>query len=134
MADAIPIYFGDREIAQYVNLDRIIYCHIPDDILIDIRTEFGPPNEKLTSDEYKNDSIVEKDDKIKVYYTVEKLETEDQEWNGGRGYISTEMIKEHMWEPEEGVVMLYCGPPPMCKAMKNQLLAIGYPESSVLKF
>lgn len=86
----------------------------------------------LLKDEFTE--MVEKDDKIKVYYTVEKLETEDQEWNGGRGYISTEMIKEHMWEPEEGVVMLYCGPPPMCKAMKNQLLAIGYPESSVLKF
>jgi len=85
----------------------------------------------LLKDEFQ--TMVENDDKIKVYYTVEKLK-EKQEWNGGIGYISTEMIKENMWAPEEGVVMLYCGPPPMCKAMKNQLLAIGYPETNVLKF
>merc|ERR1712083_423320 len=71
---------------------------------------------------------------IKVFHTVEKLEDEEQDWNGGIGYISSEMITENMWSPSEDVVMLYCGPPPFNKAMKKQLAAIGYPSTNVLKF
>ena len=34
MAETVPIYFGNKEIADIVNLDRIIFCDIPDDVLV----------------------------------------------------------------------------------------------------
>merc|ERR1711879_256904 len=86
----------------------------------------------LLKDEFEE--LVKTNENIKVYYTVDEVDDEKEEWNGGIGYISTEMIKENIWAPDEGVVVLYCGPPPMCKAMKKQLAAIGYPDTNVLKF
>merc|ERR1712129_358536 len=78
--------------------------------------------------------MVQNNDNIRVFHTVEKLEDEEQDRNGGIGYISSEMITESMWAPNDDVAMLYCGPPPFNKAMKKQLAAIGYPATNVLKF
>ena len=86
----------------------------------------------LLKDEFKE--MVENNENIKVYHTVEKLEDENQEWDGGIGYISTEMIKENMWEPNDDVVMLHCGPKLFNEAMRKQLMEIGYPENNILKF
>ena len=118
-----PMY----QVMQYIHRNR-------DTDKTEISLIFANKTEKdiLLKDELKE--MVENNENIKVYHTVEKLEDENQEWDGGIGYISTEMITEKIWAPEEGVVMLYCGPPPFNKAMKKQLAAIGYPATNVLKF
>jgi len=78
--------------------------------------------------------MVEENDNIKVFHTIERVKDEEKKWEGGIGYISTEMIKENIWSPDDDVAVLYCGPPPFNKSMKSQLEAIGYPASNVHKF
>ncbi|OCF35960.1 NADH-cytochrome b5 reductase 1 [Kwoniella heveanensis CBS 569] len=55
-------------------------------------------------------------------------------WSGGVGFVTKEMIEQHMphggvGSPNhgEGHKVLMCGPPPMITAMKGHLAAIGYP-------
>eukprot|EP01084_Bolivina_argentea_P015613 29263_1 len=40
LAMTIPIYFGNKDIGNIVNLDRIIYCELPDQIVVDMRKEW----------------------------------------------------------------------------------------------
>ena len=40
LANTIPIYFGNKDIAKIINLDRIIYCEIPDQVVVDLREEW----------------------------------------------------------------------------------------------
>jgi len=95
---------------------------------------FANKTEKDILMEKELKQMMDENENIKVFHTIEKVESETQEWKGGMGYISTEMIKEHIPEPADDVAVLYCGPPPFNKSMKSQLEAIGYPASNVHKF
>ncbi|WVQ79480.1 NADH-cytochrome b5 reductase 1 [Cryptococcus sp. DSM 104549] len=66
-----------------------------------------------------------------LYYVLNKA---PEGWTGGVGFVTKEMIQQHM--PETGVgsgvhgeghKVLMCGPPPMMTAMKGHLKDIGYP-------
>lgn len=66
-----------------------------------------------------------------LYYVLNKPPTA---WTGGVGFVTKEMIEQHM--PDGGVgsavhgeghKVLMCGPPPMIGAMKGHLAQIGYP-------
>ena len=72
-------------------------------------------------------------------------EPEDSEWNGERGYISTELVKVSLPPPslKEDVIVFVCGPPPMMKVIcgvreekevKGILADLGYDDSQVFKF
>eukprot|EP01083_Nonionella_stella_P033228 90976_1 len=73
---------------------------------------------------------------IKVYHTISKVTSDDSkdEWKGGVGYIDNKMIKEHIYPPGEDVVVMYCGPPPFNKAIKQILIQIGHEAPNILKF
>ncbi|KAJ2663745.1 NADH-cytochrome b5 reductase, partial [Coemansia sp. RSA 1199] len=47
-------------------------------------------------------------------------------WTGGVGFVSKEIIQEHLPTPADGVKVLLCGPPPMVKAMGALLGDLGY--------
>ncbi|WVQ72712.1 NADH-cytochrome b5 reductase 1 [Cryptococcus sp. DSM 104548] len=66
-----------------------------------------------------------------VHYVLNKA---PENWTGGVGFVTKEMIEQAM--PEGGVgsathgeghKVLMCGPPPMITAMKGHLAQIGYP-------
>ena len=40
LANTVPIYFGNKDIGDIINLDRIIYCELPDQIVVDARKEW----------------------------------------------------------------------------------------------
>eukprot|EP00899_Mesostigma_viride_P005008 jgi/Mesvir1/14508/Mv05207-RA.1 len=50
--------------------------------------------------------------RVKVSYTVDRV-PEGESWNGLKGFISEEMVRATLPVPEEGVICLLCGPPPM---------------------
>lgn len=65
-------------------------------------------------------------DRFKVYYV---LNNPPPNWNGGVGFVSADMIKEHLPAPSTtmgDMKILMCGPPPMMTAMKKHLDALGY--------
>ncbi|TKY68482.1 NADH--cytochrome b5 reductase 1 [Spatholobus suberectus] len=69
--------------------------------------------------------------RFEVYYVLN--EPPDQ-WNGGIGFVSKEIIKSHCPEPAPDIQILRCGPPPMNKAMGAHLDALGYTSNMQFEF
>ncbi|KAG0450786.1 hypothetical protein HPP92_026587 [Vanilla planifolia] len=66
-----------------------------------------------------------------VYYV---LNQPPENWNGGTGFVSKEMIKLHCPPPAEDIQILRCGPPPMNKAMAAHLDDLGYTKEMQFQF
>ncbi|KAF0759747.1 NADH-cytochrome b5 reductase 2 isoform X1 [Aphis craccivora] len=49
-------------------------------------------------------------DRIKVWYTVDRP---TDGWKYSVGFISSDMISEHLYPPAQDTLVLMCGPPPM---------------------
>merc|ERR550525_1117993 len=53
--------------------------------------------------------------RFKVHYCVDKA---DADWNGLTGYVTADMIKEHLPAPDGAYsCIMVCGPPPMYDAL-----------------
>ncbi|XP_070521332.1 NADH-cytochrome b5 reductase 2 isoform X1 [Cardiocondyla obscurior] len=62
--------------------------------------------------------------KLKLWYT---LDSSSDGWSYSTGYISADMIKEHMFPPSPDTIVLMCGPPPMINfACTPNLDKVGY--------
>ncbi|KAJ1677787.1 NADH-cytochrome b5 reductase [Spiromyces aspiralis] len=64
-----------------------------------------------------------------VYYV---LNNPPEDWEGGDGFVSEDMIAEHMPMPAPDIKVLICGPPPMVKAMESHLVNLGYDKPRVV--
>ena len=69
--------------------------------------------------------------RFNVYYVLNEAAAG---WTGGRGFITADMIKEHLPAPVAGVVVARCGPAPMMKAMEAHLTAIGFSTEQQFQF
>lgn len=47
-----------------------------------------------------------------VHYMLDKPKDKNS-WNGGVGYVSEDVVKEHLPPPADDNWILVCGPPPM---------------------
>ncbi|BEJ13484.1 hypothetical protein CspHIS471_0306580 [Cutaneotrichosporon sp. HIS471] len=83
-------------------------------------------NDILLRDELNN-LIATSNGRLKVYHVLNKV---PDIWQGGQGFITKEIIKNHMHHGgvASGSKILLCGPPPMMTAMKGHLKEIGYPS------
>ncbi|XP_076909759.1 NADH--cytochrome b5 reductase 1-like isoform X1 [Bidens hawaiensis] len=66
-----------------------------------------------------------------VYYV---LNQPPEEWTGGVGFVSKEMIQAHCPAPASDIKILRCGPPPMNKAMAGHLDSLGYSSEMQFQF
>ena len=79
--------------------------------------------------------IIKENKNIKIYFTLSSVDAKDNEqWNGGFGRINSEMIINNIFEPNDDVVVMYCGPAGFNKAMKKLLPQIGYQKTNIFKF
>ncbi|CAL1269694.1 unnamed protein product, partial [Larinioides sclopetarius] len=70
------------------------------------------------------DTAAKHNDKFKLWFTVDRP---TDGWKYSSGFISADMITEHLPRPGEGVFILMCGPPPMIKfACVPNLDQLGY--------
>ncbi|KAF7831553.1 NADH--cytochrome b5 reductase 1-like [Senna tora] len=69
--------------------------------------------------------------RFRVYYV---LNQPPEEWDGGVGFVSKEMIQTHCPAPSPDIKILRCGPPPMNKAMAAHLDALGYSSQMLFQF
>merc|ERR1712129_625331 len=76
MADTIPIYFGNLDIAQIVNPNRIIVCQVDDDFIVDTRQQFG----KTINELKVSVNIGKKDDWHANKTQTALLENATKEW------------------------------------------------------
>ena len=69
------------------------------------------------------------DDRVDVWYTVDRV-AEGTTWPYSQGFISEDMLREHMPVADEHTCIFMCGPPPMLdRACKPNLAKLGHPES-----
>ena len=70
--------------------------------------------------------------RLKVWYTLDRP---PKGWKYSEGFITQEMIAEHLPGPKESTLVLMCGPPPMVKfACQQNLDKLGYPKSMQMTF
>jgi cytochrome-b5 reductase len=68
---------------------------------------------------------------LQVYYVLNKA---PEGWTGGVGFVTAEMIQQHLPAPADDVMVLRCGPAPMNDAMAGHLNSIGYSPESLFVF
>ena len=70
--------------------------------------------------------------RLKIHYTLDRP---PKKWAYSTGFITQEMIAEHLPGPKERSLVLMCGPPPMVKfACQANLDKLGYPKSVQVAF
>ncbi|KAK4540114.1 NADH-cytochrome b5 reductase [Oleoguttula mirabilis] len=72
------------------------------------------------------DQLVDEDTKFNVYYV---LNNPPEKWSGGVGFVTADMIKEHLPPPAKDIKILICGPPPMVGAIKKATESLGYEKA-----
>ncbi|KZV20048.1 FAD/NAD(P)-binding oxidoreductase isoform 1 [Dorcoceras hygrometricum] len=91
------------------------------------------------------DAIVKNpDDNTQVFYTVDKP---TNDWHGGTGYISKDMVVKGLPSPSDDILILVCGPPGLMNHISGDkakdrsqgeltgvLKEIGFTENMVFKF
>ncbi|OQE25338.1 hypothetical protein PENSTE_c006G07102 [Penicillium steckii] len=74
----------------------------------------------------KLEKLVKEDEGFNVYYV---LNNPPENWAGGVGFVTPDMIKERLPAPASDVKILLCGPPPMVSAMKKATESLGYTKA-----
>ena len=82
------------------------------------------PEDILLKDDL--DALAAKDPKFNVHYV---LNNPPENWTGGTGFVTADMIKEKLPAPANDVKILVCGPPPMVAAMKKATESLGYAKA-----
>jgi cytochrome-b5 reductase len=90
------------------------------------------------------ENLAKKHPNLKVYYVLDKP---PENWKGGVGYITAEMIKPLLPTPNNNNLVMVCGPAPMVKMLAGEktpehkqgelsgiLKGLGYTEQQVWKF
>ncbi|POS86340.1 hypothetical protein EPUL_001285 [Erysiphe pulchra] len=72
------------------------------------------------------DQLAMDDERFRIFYV---LNNPPGNWEGGVGFVTPEMIKEHLPAAAFDVKLLICGPPPMVSAMKKAAEDVGYPKA-----
>ncbi|KAF2438508.1 oxidoreductase, FAD-binding family protein [Karstenula rhodostoma CBS 690.94] len=72
------------------------------------------------------DAIAAKDPKFRVHYV---LNNPPENWAGGVGFVTADMIKAKLPAPASDVKILMCGPPPMISALKKATEGLGYQKA-----
>ncbi|KAJ3090095.1 NADH-cytochrome b5 reductase [Quaeritorhiza haematococci] len=75
------------------------------------------------------DDLASKHPQFKVYYVLNKP---PENWTGGVGFVTKDMIKERLPAYASDTKILICGPPPMVKAMQTHCEELGYPKAQVV--
>ncbi|ERF70450.1 NADH-cytochrome b5 reductase 1 [Endocarpon pusillum Z07020] len=82
------------------------------------------PDDILLKDDL--DRLAREDEGFRVYYV---LNNPPEDWTGGVGFVTADMIKDKLPAPAEDMKILICGPPPMVSAMKKATESLGYTKA-----
>ncbi|KAL1954560.1 hypothetical protein VTO42DRAFT_1071 [Malbranchea cinnamomea] len=85
------------------------------------------PDDILLKDEL--DQLAKEDDGFRVYYV---LNNPPENWDGGVGFVTPDMIKAKLPPPANDIKILICGPPPMVSAMKKATESLGYKKAGLV--
>ncbi|KAK4992574.1 NADH-cytochrome b5 reductase [Elasticomyces elasticus] len=72
------------------------------------------------------DQLAREDAGFRVHYV---LNNAPDKWTGGVGFVTPEIMKDHLPSPASDIKILVCGPPPMVSAMKKGTESLGYEKA-----
>ncbi|XP_029379597.1 NADH-cytochrome b5 reductase 2 isoform X1 [Echeneis naucrates] len=71
-------------------------------------------------------------DKVKLWFTLDKP---PQDWSYSSGFVTYDMIKDHLPAPSSDVLVVLCGPPPMIqKACLPNLEKLGHKTENIFSY
>lgn len=70
--------------------------------------------------------VEEHPDQFKIHYVLNEA---PEGWKGSVGFITPEIMDEHLPKASEDTNLLICGPPPMISAMKKNAVSLGFPKA-----
>lgn len=71
-------------------------------------------------------------DKVKLWFTLDKP---PQDWRYGSGFVTSDMIKDHLPAPSTDVLVVLCGPPPMIQyACLPNLDKLGHKTENIFAY
>ncbi|KAJ1550293.1 NADH-cytochrome b5 reductase, partial [Nowakowskiella sp. JEL0078] len=127
MVKSIGMIAGGTGITPMYQIIKAIIAN-PDDVT-EVNLIFANVNESdiLLRDELEN--IVANHKNIKLFHV---LNIPPENWTGGVGFVSKEIISQHCPPPTQNSKILICGPPPMVKAMATICEDLGYEKPRAL--
>lgn len=72
-------------------------------------------------------------ERLTVWYTVDTAPTKET-WEYSVGYLTMEMMKDHLFPPGESTVTAICGPPPMLSNCLKFAAELGHEADAVFNF
>ncbi|CAO3582953.1 unnamed protein product [Absidia cylindrospora] len=121
LARAIGMIAGGTGITPMLQIVRAILKN-PDD-KTKVNLIFANVNEEDILLKKELDELVSKHDNFDVYYVLNNPPTG---WTGGVGFVTQDMIKEHLPAPAKDARILVCGPPMMVTAMTKATTELGF--------
>jgi len=128
-APSIGMIAGGTGITPFLAIIRKIFANPADNTKVSLL--FANQTEKDIFLREELESIVEKSPNFKLWYTVDRPPAD---WKYSKGFVTQEMIKDHLWEGDvRPSVFMLCGPPPMVKAAcLPSLEKLGIAESDII--
>ncbi|KAI5781161.1 hypothetical protein EDC01DRAFT_245128 [Geopyxis carbonaria] len=118
---AFGMIAGGTGITPMLQIIRAIVNNPEDKTKVDLIFANVNPEDILLKEEL--DELAAKHDNLRVHYV---LNNPPENWKGGVGFVTADMIKDWCPAPAQDVKILLCGPPPMTSAMKKATSALGY--------
>ncbi|KAK7924128.1 hypothetical protein PG985_006182 [Apiospora marii] len=72
------------------------------------------------------DTLAKEDSGFRVHYVLDKP---PQDWAGGVGFVTAEMLEKWLPKAAPDVKLLLCGPPPMVSGLKKASQSLGYEKA-----
>ena len=73
-------------------------------------------------------------DDFSLHLTVDIKPDASKNWTQGVGFVTKEMITEHLPKPSNETIILYCGPPIFTDLMEKHMTELGYTADMMYKF
>jgi len=119
----IGMIAGGMGITPMLQLVREMFFDKEDSTHISLIFANQSPNDILLRGEI-DDLSLEQPNRFKRWYTVDRDAPED--WQFSTGFVSEQMMRDHLPPPGDDVLIVMCGPPPMIAACTGNLENIGY--------
>jgi len=66
-----------------------------------------------------------------VHYVLDRA---PDKWSGSTGFVTPKLIAAYLPPPSDDSLLLFCGPPPMTKAVEGHAQALGFDKSQYFCF
>ncbi|CAN3376844.1 hypothetical protein DIURU_001624 [Diutina rugosa] len=131
MAKRLGLVAGGSGITPILQVLTAIITNPKDHTDVDLIYANDTENDILLKNEI--DQIAERwpGDRLRVFYTLTKPPAD---WNGGVGYVSRDMMEEHLPAADDENQLFICGPPEMKKSVKEFASELGWNSNNVFCF